>query len=268
MGAVSVRSVPVLMYHEISEPAKATWKNLAVSPAAFREQVAYLRMAGYTTLTAGALASLLAEEGEVPPRTVIVTFDDGFADFYLNAVPVLAEHGLTATVFVTTGWVQDAGPESAARPGLMLSWNQVAEAVNAGMEVGAHTRWHPQLDRIPAERLREELSVSKAELEDRLGTAVPGLAYPYGYSNAMVREAARAAGYSYGYAVRNTMAGAGGDLFRLPRLTVHGSTSLAEFRRLVEGRLALTMVRDRALTASWSVVRRSQAALAGALRET
>lgn len=92
---------------------------------------------------------------------------------------------------------------------------------------------------------------------------VPGLAYPYGYSNARVREMAQAVGYDFGYAVRNTMTSTGTDLFRLPRLTVHNSTRMSEFRRLAEGRLAPTMLRDRALTTCWSVVRQSRAALAG-----
>lgn len=255
--------VPVLMYHEISEPEKATWGNLAVSPGAFRAQLACLREAGYRTLTAGALASLFAAGGEVPPKSVVLTFDDGFEDFHRHAVPALADHGFSATVFVTTGWVQDASPGSpATRPGRMLGWQQVSEAAAAGMEVGAHSCLHPQLDQVPAARLREELYASKARLEDQLGGPVPGLAYPYGYSSAEVRKVARAAGYDYGYAVRNTMTSPGTDPFLLPRLTVHRSTDLAEFRRLVEGRLALTMVRDRALTATWSVVRRSRAALA------
>jgi peptidoglycan/xylan/chitin deacetylase (PgdA/CDA1 family) len=262
-----VRSVPVLMYHEISEPAEATWGRLAVSPAAFREQLAYLRDAGYTTLTAGELASLLAEGGQVPPHAVVLTFDDGFEDFHRQAVPALAEHGFNATVFVTTGWVQDARPDFAGRrPGRMLSWSQIAEAVAAGMEAGAHSCLHPQLDQLPTAQLRDELYPSKARLEDELGIPVPGVAYPFGYSSARVRDMARAAGYDYGYAVRNTMTSPGADLFRLPRLTMHQSTDLAEFRRLVAGQLALSMVRDRALTASWSVVRRSRAVLTAAGR--
>jgi peptidoglycan/xylan/chitin deacetylase (PgdA/CDA1 family) len=141
------------MYHEISEPAKATWGRLAVSPGAFREQLAYLRDAGYTALTTGAIAAVLAEGSQVPPRTVVLTFDDGFEDFHRNALPALAEYGLTGTAFVTTGWVQDA-ESSAKRPGRMLSWRQVGEAVTAGMEVGAHSCQHPQLDQIPAPLLR------------------------------------------------------------------------------------------------------------------
>lgn len=260
-----VASVPVLMYHEIREPAEATWGRLAVSPAQFGKQVDYLLEAGYTTLTAGALASLLARGGQAPPRTVVLTFDDGFEDFHRYAVPVLAEHGFTATVFVTTGWIQDAGSGSVSRrPGRMLSWSQVAEAAAAGMEAGAHSRQHPQLDQLPTARVRDELCTSKAILEENLGAPVRGLAYPYGYSSSMVRREARAAGYGYGYAVGNAVTRPGADLFRLPRLTVHRSTDLSEFRRLLEGQLALTMLRDRALTAGWSVVRRSRAALTAA----
>jgi peptidoglycan/xylan/chitin deacetylase (PgdA/CDA1 family) len=262
-----VRSVPVLMYHEVNEPAQA-WSHLAVSPATFREQLAYLRDAGYTTMTAGAFAALHADGDPVPPRTVIITFDDGFEDFHRYAVPALVEHGFTATVFVTTGWIQDAGSDSAAsRPGRMLSWSQVTEAVTAGMEVGAHSCQHPQLDQISVASLRDELYLSKARLEDKLGASVPGVAYPFGYSNAAVREVARAAGYRYGYAVRNGMVDPESDLFRLPRLTVHQSTSLSEFQRLVNGQFVFTVARDRALTAGWSVMRRSRAVLTRATRE-
>lgn len=252
------------MYHEINQPAQA-WSHLAVSPAAFREQLSHLRDSGYTTMTAGALASLFAQGAAVPDRTVVLTFDDGFEDFHRYAIPALVEHGFTATVYVTTGWVKDAGLESAStRPGDMLSWGQVAEAVAAGMEVGAHTCQHPQLDQIAAGRLRDELHRSKVTLEDKLQIPVPGLAYPFGYSNRVVREMSREVGYTHGYAVRNMMTGPDPDLFHLPRLTVHDSTGLAEFRRLVEGQLALSMVRDRALTAGWSVVRRSKGVLAAA----
>ena len=266
MTPAPVRSVPVLMYHEVNDPAEA-WRHLAVPPAAFREQLRYLHDAGYVTLTAGKLATLLAADGQVPPRSVVLTFDDGFEDFHRHAVPTLAEYGFAATVFVTTNWVQDAGSASAAsRPGRMLSWGQISESLGAGMEVGAHSCQHFQLDQLPVKQLRDELYVSKARLEDKLGIRVPGLAYPYGYSNAKVREVARAAGYDYGYAVRNKMTGLDGDLFRLPRLTVHRSTDMSEFRRLVEGQVALTMVRDRALTAAWSMVRRSRAVLSGVKR--
>ncbi len=142
----------------------------------------------------------------------------------------------------------------------MLSRTQLTEAALAGIEVGAHTRSHPQLDQLPEPLAREELRTSKRWLEDELGLAVPGLAYPFGYSSALVRRLAREAGYRYAHAVDNAAAGADADLFRQPRLTIRRATTLAEFRRLADGQETLRLREDRALTRGWSVVRRIKAA--------
>ena len=155
--------VPILMYHEIA-PASETSSRLAVPPEAFAEQMAYLHDAGFETVTAGRLAEIMAGPARrVPDRLVVLTFDDGFEDFHRQAMPVLDAYGYTATVFVTTGWVQDAGPHAAGRrPGRMLSWSQIAEAAQAGLEVGAHSWQHPQLDQLRGSVLREELYASKS----------------------------------------------------------------------------------------------------------
>jgi len=257
--------LPVLMYHEIGDRSQ-TGSHLAVTPHAFAEQLACLRDAGLRTVTAGALPAAVAA-GEPLDQTVVLTFDDGYADFHSQALPLLDRHGFTATVFVTSGWVQDDGEWPAVRrPGRMLSWGQVAEAAAAGIEIGAHSCQHPQLDQLPGGRLREELYASRARLEDRVGIPVTGVAYPFGYSNARVRQVARAAGYGHGYAVRNTTAGTGTDLFAIPRLTVRRSTTLREFAAMVDGHLTPTMVKDRALTSGFAVVRRTRALLNGTAR--
>ena len=252
--------VPILMYHEVGDRTQ-TKSPLAVTPEAFADQLAYLHGEGFRTVTAAALPAALAA-GVPLDRTVVLTFDDGYEDFHATALPLLRQHGFTATVFVTSGWVQDdAEWPGVRRPGRMLSWGQVTEASAAGIEIGAHSCQHPQLDQITADRLREELYASKARIEDKLGAAVLGLAYPFGYSNAQVREMARAAGYGYGHTVRNMMAGPGADLFAIPRLTVHRTTTLAEFRAMVDGHLTLTLMKDRALTRGYAVVRRTRALL-------
>jgi peptidoglycan/xylan/chitin deacetylase (PgdA/CDA1 family) len=251
---------PVLMYHEIGDRSQ-TKSPLAVTPAAFADQLDYLHGEGFRTVTAAALPAALAADDPLD-RTVVLTFDDGYEDFHATALPLLRGHDFTATVFVTSGWVQDdAEWPGVRRPGRMLSWAQVAEVAAAGIEIGAHSCQHPQLDQITVGRLREELYASKARLEDKLGTGVPGLAYPFGYSNVQVREMARAAGYGYGHAVRNMMASPGADLFAIPRLTVHRTTTLAEFRTMVDGHLTLTLLKDRALTRGYAVLRRARALL-------
>jgi peptidoglycan/xylan/chitin deacetylase (PgdA/CDA1 family) len=262
MTSVSLSRVPILMYHEISESPETT-SHLSVSPAAFAEQLSYLHNAGFKTITAGALSAMLVGDyRDLPTRTVVLTFDDGYQDFYTRAMPLLDQHGFTATVFVTTGWVQDAGTHlTRKRPGRMLSWSQVIDATLAGIEVGAHSHQHPQLDQLPAKLLQKELYCSKELLEDKLGISVPGLAYPYGYSNAMVRQVAREADYRYGCTVRNMLVGPTSDPFALSRLTIRHSTTMPAFHQIVNGSIPMTLWKNRALTRGWAVVRRARATL-------
>lgn len=95
--------VPILMYHEIASPAE-TESNLSVSPDQFAAQLQYLHDAGYQTPTfTEAAAALAGGPGSLPSRSVVLTFDDGYADFHSQALPLLEKFGFTATVFVTTG---------------------------------------------------------------------------------------------------------------------------------------------------------------------
>lgn len=261
--------VPVLVYHQIAGPPE-TASRLAVPPDAWAAQLAYLHDAGYQTVTMAALAAVLAGRGgQLPDRTVVLTFDDGYEDFHRRAMPLLDRYGFTATLFVTTGWVQDAGPLPAGRrPGRMLSWRQIAEAARAGVEVAAHSRLHPQLDQLPARLLREELSASKAQLEHELGAPVTGLAYPFGYSNARVREMGRELGYGYACAVGNALLSGEPDLLALPRLTIRRSTRMPAFQQVVRGRnVPRIYFKDRALTRGWAMVRHARAALGGVSRD-
>jgi peptidoglycan/xylan/chitin deacetylase (PgdA/CDA1 family) len=253
--------VPILMYHEIARPAESA-SRLAVSPDAFAAQLAYLHDEGFTTVTvAGLRAALAGGAAPLPDRAVVLTFDDGYEDFHRRAMPLLERYGFTATVFVTTGWIQDAGARSAPRrPGRMLSWSQIAEAACAGIEVGAHSHAHPQLDQLPGRLLREELHSSKAQLEDKLGARVAGLAYPFGYYSAKVRETARVLDHDYACAVRNVIMNPGSDPLALPRLTIRKSTPMTAFQQIAGGRNLPAIFRtDRALTRGWAAVRHTRA---------
>jgi peptidoglycan/xylan/chitin deacetylase (PgdA/CDA1 family) len=252
-------TVPVLMYHEVSADSKS---RLAVPPGDFAAQLRHLHAEGYHTVTASGFAAALAGRGaSLPERAVVLTFDDGFADFHAAALPLLQQYGFTATVFVTTGWISDIGPLAAGpRPGPMLSWEQILHASASGVEIAAHSHRHDQLDQLPDGVLRRELADSKALLEDRLGCLVPGLAYPFGYSSAQVRWAARDAGYRYACAVGNVLADPAADLFALPRVTIRRSTGLRAFEQIVSGRLPSIYLKDRALTRGFAMVRRTRAA--------
>jgi peptidoglycan/xylan/chitin deacetylase (PgdA/CDA1 family) len=255
---------PILMYHEIAGPAE-TASRLAVHPDAWAEQLAYLHGEGYRTLTVAELSSALSGGGQLPSRAVVLTFDDGYDDFHSRAMPILDRYGFTATLFVTTGWIQDAGPlATGRRPGRMLSWTQIAEAARAGIEVAAHSRLHLQLDQLPRKLLYDELYTSKAHLEDRLGSSVVGLAYPFGYSNIRVRRMARDLGHGYACAVSNTLISKRSDLFALPRLTVKSSMTMTAFQQVVHGsNVQKIYFQDRLLTKAWAMARRTRAAFGG-----
>ena len=257
MTAVSPPLVPVLMYHQIADEV-TTSDKMAVAPEVFGEQMAYLREAGFTSLTAGQLAEILARGGDgLPARPVVLTFDDGYGDFYDHALPLLKQNGLTGTIFQTTGWV---GLSDTVKR--MMNWRELAEVAECGIEVGAHTYCHPQLDQLSDKDLHEELTGPKHAIEDKLGIEVPGLAYPYGYSNAKVRRIARETGYTYAYSVSNALTASGADAFALPRLTVERSTTMADFARLVNGQDTPALRKARVLTRGYTPVRRARAALA------
>jgi peptidoglycan/xylan/chitin deacetylase (PgdA/CDA1 family) len=232
------------MYHSIGGADR-----LAVRPEVFAEQMAYLRDNGFTPLPFG-------ERTRHAERPVVITFDDGYADLHEHALPVLDRFGFTATVFVTTGWLRDAGPYAAGTPlGRMLTWRQTEEVAATGVEIGAHGHSHAQLDQLGDPALREELHRSRELLQERLGCPVQAMAYPYGYSSARVRREVRAQGYSSACAVANAVMTDRHDRFAVPRLTVRASTSLSGFGRALAGRGFRT---DHVLTKGYAVVRRSR----------
>ncbi|MEU5884618.1 polysaccharide deacetylase family protein [Spirillospora sp. NPDC047279] len=260
MGSASGTSsagggIPVLMYHSIREHPPRETAGLAVRPGAFADQMALLADRGFTPIPFSALRG----GGDLPRRPVVITFDDGYADFHEHALPVLDGHGFTATVFVTTGWLADAGADAAGRPlDAMLSWAQVGEATAHGIEIGGHSHSHPQLDQLGDAALRDELTRNRGLLEDRLGRPVRTMAYPFGYSSVRVRRAVRAAGYDAACSVENRLGGVD-DVLAIPRLTVRMSTSLGTFERVADGRgIPLIYLKDRVLTRGYAVVRRTR----------
>jgi peptidoglycan/xylan/chitin deacetylase (PgdA/CDA1 family) len=256
--------VPILMYHSVTNRPAAETRRLAVRPADLADQLGHLKDGGFTPLTFADLATTMRDgEPPLPARPVVITFDDGYADFHTEALPILERYGFAATLFVTTGWLDDAGPHAAGRPlDRMLAWTQVKEAAAHGVELAGHSHSHPQLDQIGEATLREELSRNKALLEDQIGKPVTTMAYPYGYFNARVRRAVAAAGYEAACAVDNALAAGQHDRFAVPRLTVGRSTTMAKFQAAVAGRgVPALYLKERTLTTGYTVVRRTKWAL-------
>lgn len=233
--------VPILMYHSISPEATAQYRTWNIPPAQFGEQMAFLATAGYTPITVTQFAAALARGGiGLPANPVVLTFDDGLGDFYTGALPILAAHRFTATLYVTTGhiggtsrWLAPVG--EGERP--MLTWAQLAEIAAQGIECGGHSHTHPPLDLLTASEARGEIGRCKALLEDRLGRAVDTFAYPFGHFSLGVRRMVRAAGYSSACAVLYGPSAPGDDPFALARQIVTPETTMAGFVDLLNARL-------------------------------
>lgn len=164
---------------------------------------------------------------ELPPRLVILTFDDGYADFYTSAFPALQRHGFTATLYVATEfvgstscWLQHMG--EGMRP--MLTWEQLAEISAGSIECGAHTHTHQALDMLPLSEARDEIVRSKELLEDHLGIQVSSFAYPFGYYNARVRQTVQAIGFSSACAIKGVLSSLHDDPYALARLAIKPDT--------------------------------------------
>lgn len=228
--------LPILTYHHVGPRTRgARLKGLYVRPELFNRQMRELRDAGFSP---GSLDEL-ARGGKPPPRSVVVTFDDGFRDVFLHALPGLADSGLRAIQFLvaeriggTNEWQQQAG--DVREP--LMNEAQVRAWLAAGHEIGSHTLTHPWLTRIPAAQAREEISSSRKVLEDRFGVAVRHFCYPYGDVNEAIRELVGETGYATACTTRTGMNRSGCDPLMLQRFTArYPSRNLkAMWQRLVQ----------------------------------
>jgi peptidoglycan/xylan/chitin deacetylase (PgdA/CDA1 family) len=254
------------MYHSVAAAPNDATRVLSVAPEAFAEQMALIGDLGLTPVTTAELAAHWRAGRPLPARPVLITFDDGYEGVHRHALPVLAKHAFPATLFVSTGWLRG---EHDTGGGLdtMLDWRQVRELAATGVEIGGHSHTHPQLDQLPDDALRAELSRCTEIVTEELGARPVSFAYPYGYSSRRVRRAVRAAGYAQALAVGNGLARRRQGPYALQRVTVRRTTDADEFERLLLGRaLARNFARDRALTKGYAVVRRARQVRRKAIR--
>jgi peptidoglycan/xylan/chitin deacetylase (PgdA/CDA1 family) len=217
--------VPVLLYHGVTARPPPGLEHFTVHPHQFTEHVGILRDAGRVGLTVSVLAACLRNRAQLPDLPVLVTFDDGYADF-LDAGERLATAGLPSTLYVTTGQVGAAG---------MLTRRQL-QSLGQAVEVGAHSRTHPRLDELPPGQLRDEVFGSKADLEDVLQRPTRSFAYPHGDHDRHVRQTVVDAGFDSAAAVKNAFSHDRDDPFAIARITVTAGTTARRIGQLLQGR--------------------------------
>lgn len=236
---LAARQTPVLTYHAVAERVDPRFAPFAVTPAELGRQLAWLHDRGYHFFTVEAYARALQRPSALPERTVVLTFDDAFADFRSAALPLLHRYGAVATLYVPTAfvggtsrWAEPRGEGDRA----LLGWDGLRAVRDAGMEIGGHAHTHRRMADLSDAEIGDEVAASKSVLEAELGVPISTFAYPFGDHDRRVRRAVRKAGYDAACEVRELPSTAADDPYALRRLLVLRGTSPTGFRALVERR--------------------------------
>jgi len=215
--------IAILMYHSISDGSENghPYFRTLTSPSAFAEQMRFLHENGYNVIDLMALVDDMNAGRAPPPKSVVLTFDDGFHDFYTNAFPVLQQYRFPAAVFLATQFIDEGSPFKGLR---YLTWTQVRELAGYGVSFGSHTVSHPDLSRLPRNELEFELFESKQRIESELGKKVEAFSYPFAFPEhgsffvRQLKPTLDRAGYKCCLTTRIGTVSAGDDLSRLKRL--------------------------------------------------
>ncbi|MBW2060382.1 MAG: polysaccharide deacetylase family protein [Deltaproteobacteria bacterium] len=236
--------VPAFMYHYITDELEGTkLKKLRVSPSTFAWQMDYLKSKGYHSIGLREYYLHLTAGQNLPARPFMITFDDGARDCLTQARDVLESRGFTAAVFVVTdlvgqtnAWDRDKNEPLVS----LLNWEELKELIEAGWEVGSHTRTHMDLTTCTNKVLAEELAGSRDALGEKLGVDVLALAYPYGHVNEAVKEAALKAGYRLAWTIQAGKNEVSDDPLELKRIIIKRKDTRLDFAlKLKKGKSTL-----------------------------
>ncbi len=210
------------MYHHVREIAPtmtALAKGLSITPENLAKQLQLLKDKGYETIAIEDLRQHLLHGTKLPPKPVVLTFDDGYQDFYDNAMPVLTKFQDKATAYIITGYVGG---------GEYMKWDEIKSLdKNPLITIASHTVDHPDLTKLKTEQLLKEVQDSKKALETKLGHTIDDFCYPYGFNDAKVRAAIQAAGYLTATTTKSGVVEQSDKFFALPRLRMNSYTGKA-----------------------------------------
>ncbi len=218
------------MYHSVSENKEF----FTVKTADFEKQMAYLHKNKFNVVPLASLIKILADKKPIAPKTVVVTFDDGYEDNYFTAFPILQKYNFHVSIFAVTGSV---GIERIIRSGAklkMLDWNQMKKMQTSGLiDFYPHTDSHPKLTEISREAVAGEIAASRSILKKELGRQTDIFAYPYGkYNESVVRELKRQ-NFSGAVTVNTGRVQNTDDPFVLKRNSIDSKVSFQMFRGII-----------------------------------
>ena len=222
---------PILMYHAFGKPGEPP-SRYVLPEHRFIQQMAWLKRLGYHVLSLEDYLNY-RHDGRLPPaRSVVITVDDGYADNYSVAYPILQRYGFTATIFLVSGYVGDANrwdKPGRLRNRALMSWNEIREMLDSGVTFGAHTQTHPMLTAVSPDRAHSEIAGSRADLEQELGQPIQLFSYPHGKYDAITRSIVEQVGYLCACSVRTGMNSLATPEFELRRTEIYGTDSFVRF---------------------------------------
>lgn len=226
------KSIPILMYHQIDVPAPrgTQFRGLTVHPKSFARQMRWMHRLGYRGLSMRDLMPYL--KGEQSGKVFGITFDDGFRNVYVNALPVLTELGFTSTNYFVAnqfdgGNVWDANNNVPFSP--LMTIAEARSWANSGQEVGSHTLDHVHLPELSFDQARQQITHSRQILSETVEQDVTAFCYPYGHFKPEHAEMAAEAGYENATTTRRGLAGPQDGSFLLPRVGIWRTTHLLRF---------------------------------------
>ena len=219
-------NIPILMYHSVEKMPKSTvMRSLHVPPNKFNFQMWILKKLGYQGLSIKELKPYL--DGEKVGKVVGITFDDGYQNILLNAAPILKKYNFSATSYIVSEnvgssntWDIDKGITQ--RP--LMTETEIISWLNLGMDIGGHTKTHPDLTNISKLNAQKEISDCKKELENKYKVIVTDFCYPFGKFNELISNMVEDSGYLSATTMQRGRANLNSNRFSLPRIPINYRT--------------------------------------------
>lgn len=221
------KSGSILMYHSIGRAKEFH----VVNPNEFEWQMGYLKDKGFKIISLAELVDKIKSESKIESKTVIITFDDGYEDNFLSAFPILKKFGFPASIFLTTGNIDNKKYINSREVHLpMLDWNQIKEMHDSGLiDFEPHTVSHPKLSEIPSDQAESEIKNSKSEIEGKLNKKCRFFCYPFGDYSAEVKKIV-SDNFDAAVTVKRGFIGSGSNILELERNSIDSATNKTIFK--------------------------------------
>jgi peptidoglycan/xylan/chitin deacetylase (PgdA/CDA1 family) len=219
-------NIPILMYHSIESMPKTTvMRSLHVPPRRFRFQMWMLKILGYRGLSLRDLKPYL--DGDIKGKVVGITFDDGYQNNLINAAPVLKKYNFTATCYLVSNRIGSSNiwdhvNKITQRP--LMTEADIKKWISLGMDIGAHTKTHPDLTIISNQKAQKEIRECKNDLEIKFKVPVNDFCYPFGHFNDTISSMTKDSGYSTATSMLRGRASNLSNKLQLPRIPINHHT--------------------------------------------